>query len=317
MPTININSVPDNAQVYVQGVVDYSHITSIIDGAELQQDNERKLKNGMRPVDKPHTRMTISKAAVVPRDFNNPTLAEQYISEKLYRSKAHPEKDFCYTCYNKSKTLPEVYCRDNAASTDLEQVLPEGEIAPGVKVTLLLRIFPTKQNKGVSLDAVIVDEKPVRYNDRSNGLAMAGALQERGFTVKPASAEQIAKYQEQLAAKTDAPAAESAPVYAQPAAPAQPVATYAQPAAPVQPAYAQPAPAAPVYAQPAPVATEPAPAAPVYAQPAAAPAQPVYAQPAAPAPAEPASPNANLPKPPAGYEYDEQGHLRASGIKLP
>lgn len=247
MPTININSIEDNAQVYVTGVVDYSHISHPIEGAELEADNARKVAKGMRTIDKPHTRLTIAHSSI---DYANPaapTLAEQYIAEKLYTSKAHPEKGDCLTAMNKSKNLPELYCRDSITSRTLENITIDGELAVGVSVTLILRIFATKQNKGVSLDAVIVNNKPVKWS--SGGYSIAETLTERGFQIASSSAN-VNDVRAQLDTNTaptpvaqPVPAPVSvtpvtpvpAPVQAAPM-PAQPVPT---PAAPVQPAAPQ------------------------------------------------------------------------------
>lgn len=285
MPTININSIEDNAQVYITGVVDYSHISRPIDGEELEADNARKVARGMRAIDKPHTRLTIAHAAINYANPTAPTLAEQFIAEKLYASTAHPEKGDCYTAMNKSKNLPEVYCRTDAASLSLEGVAIEGELAVGTSVTLILRFFATKQNKGVSLDAVIVNTKPVKWSS-GGGYSVAETLAERGFQITSAPVN-VADVRTQLNANI-------APV-------------------PV----AQPAPEAAPYmqAQPAPVTPIPAPVA-------AAPVQTATAPAVAPAPVPEAPQNAapSLPIPPKGYTYDGNGRIvpiaQTSGIRL-
>lgn len=295
MPTININSIEDNAQVYVTGVVDYSHISHPIEGAELEADNARKVAKGMRTIDKPHTRLTIAHSSI---DYANPaapTLAEQYIAEKLYTSKAHPEKGDCLTAMNKSKNLPELYCRDSITSRTLENITIDGELAVGVSVTLILRIFATKQNKGVSLDAVIVNNKPVKWS--SGGYSIAETLTERGFQIAPSSAN-VNDVRAQLDTNT-APTPVAQPV----PAPAPAAAPYMQ---------TQPAPA-PVSVTPVTPVPAPVQAAPMPAQPVPAPAAPV--QPAAPQNAAP-----SLPIPPKGYTYDANGRIvpvaQTGGIKL-
>lgn len=282
MPTININSIQDNAQVYITGVVDYSHISRPIDGEELEADNARKVARGMRIIDKPHTRLAIAHASVNYANPAAPTLAEQYIAEKLYVSTAHPEKGDCFTAMNKSKNLPEVYCRTDASSLSLEGVAIEGEIAVGTNVTLILRFFATKQNKGVSLDAVIVNTKPVKWVNGGGGYSVAETLAERGFQITSAPVN-VADVRTQLDANVaPAPVAQSAPA----------AAPYMQ---------AQPAPVTPI---PAPVA-----AAPVQA--ATAPA---------PVPAAPQNAAPSLPIPPKGYTYDGDGRIvpiaQTSGIRL-
>lgn len=305
MPTININSIKAGSVVYVNGIVDFSRIATRIEGEELNEDNRRRIANGMRTVDKAHTRLSISNAAIAYADATQPTLAEKFISEKLYTSKKSPQKGLCYTGFNKSKNMPEVYCRSNAASDTLEAVNLEGELSSGQSVTLVLRFFATKQNNGVSLDAVIVNNKPVKCG----GNSMANTLETRGFKVVPATEGNVDDIRANLA-NTPAPAPFQAnsvatlpqptpAPYMQPAAvpgssPAAPT-TWSDAAASVAPAPIPVAPAA------APVAPQPAVNIPV-----ANTAAPVPAV-AAPAVAAPAAPS--LPVPPKGYGYDENGRI--------
>lgn len=292
MPNINVNSIETNAKVYVDGIVDFSRITSLIEGDELTADNARKMQNGLKPTDKPHTRMTISHAAVSYANPSAPTLAEQYIADRLYSSPKHPEKGLCYTAMNKTKNLPEIYARDGITSKRLERVNASAEVASDVSVTLVLRFFATTLNKGVSLDAIIINEKPIRWATSGyNGIS--SSLAERGFEIVDSdeNATSVDDVRSQLAA---------APQNV--AAPAQPAPVYAQPVV-------APAPVAP--------ASAPAPVAPVTV-PAGAYAAPVQTPVTAAAPAAPARPT-----PPKGYTYDAEGRLvpetqaaPAGGIKL-
>ena len=224
--TININSITPGTVVYVNGVADFSRIKDQIAGEELAADNARKISKGMRAIDKPHTRFTISHASVQYADPAAPNIAEQYISEKFYKSKIHPEKDNCYTGMNRSSRLPEVYTRKSISSMELTPIEKKGELAPGQSVTLMLRFFATNMNTGVSLDAVIVNGEPVRW---SNGSNTENALSARGFTInESATVEEVIE--------------DLKPAYEQPAA---------QPVAPQTAAYAQPVPSAIPAAQPA------------------------------------------------------------------
>lgn len=275
----NINSVDINEKVYVSGIVDFSRIAAPLTAEELAADNARKSARGMRTVDKPYTHMTISHAVVAYTNPNAPTAAEQYITEKLYNTK-HAEKGLCFTALNKSRNLPAVYSRENAQSKELEPVSLEGELRPGTPVTVMIRFFSTNQNKGMSLDTVIVNERPVRYFGSTSS---ESALAEHGFTIVPPTND------------TDVDAVRD-----------QVQANNAQPT---------PAPAAPTaapYAAPAPVPAAPAPA--------PAPAAPTPVPAPAPTPAPAPAPTNNLPIPPAGYMYDANNRLvpigAASGIQL-
>lgn len=181
MPTININSIEPNAKVYVTGIVDFSRIATQIDGDELAADNAKKVARGMQPVEKAHTRITISRCQINYENPAAPTLAEQYIAEKFYASKNHPELGRSYlSVINKSKNLPNLYCRDNADSKQLEAVKADGELMPGIPVTIMIRFFKAKNNNGCSLDTVIVNEKPIRYFGSNSTESI---LAERGFEI--------------------------------------------------------------------------------------------------------------------------------------
>lgn len=229
--SININSVPSNSKVYINGFVDFCRITSHIDGEELAADNARKVAMGTRGTDKPHTRISISNCSIDYADKDAPTIAEQFIAERLYLSTAHPERNQCYTAANKSRNLPAVYCRDNIKSKTLEPVTLTGELMQGVPVTIVLRFFSTNQNAGVSLDTVIVNEKPVKCYTGTNRSSEA-ALAERGFEIAAPStcAPSVDDVRAQLNAQPapiPAPAPTAAPAAVAPA----PAATSAVPSA--------------------------------------------------------------------------------------
>lgn len=215
MPTININSVKANSQVILTGLVDFSRIASHLEGAELEADNAKKKANGMNPVDRAHTRITIKNAIIEYANPNEPTRGEQYIAERLYTSKAHPDKGMMFTAMNKSRNLPNLFCRENATVKQIEPVTATAELATGVPVTIVLRFFTTDRNSGVSLDSVIVNEKPVRWYTGST----TNALTERGFTIVD-GAPSVNEVRDQLAA---------------PVTPVAPVPALVAPVAPVAP----------------------------------------------------------------------------------
>lgn len=188
MPTININTIAPNSKVYVTGIVDYSRIASHIDGAELAADNARRVANGLMSTDKPHTKLQLSQCTIDYADPNAPTDAEQFINGKFFKSTKHPEKNNCYAAMNKSKNLPNLYCRKDAKAEEIEALTTVGELAPGTPVTVMLRFFSTPMNNGVSLDTVIVNEKPVKWGSSSNEAALA----ERGFKIVGHAEEAIA-----------------------------------------------------------------------------------------------------------------------------
>lgn len=176
---ININSIAPGSEVYITGTVEYSHIASQISGKELEADNAKKIKRGMKPTDKPHSRITIIGAEICYENPMNPSLAEQFIADRMYISKTNPAKGYCYTAVNKSRNLPEVFCRTDKNDLSLDPVECNQEIASGSNVTLLLRFFATNTNNGVSLDAVIVNQKPVKFAR----WGITNVLAKRGFII--------------------------------------------------------------------------------------------------------------------------------------
>lgn len=251
MPSININSIPAGTVVSVTGLVDFSRIRTQIAGEELAADNAKRTARGLIPNDKPHTRLTIRNCQVDYADPNAPTDAEKFVAEKLYTTK-NPEKGYCFTPVNKSTILPNTYVRDNAQSKQLERLVLENELDAGVPVTVNVRFFKTNLNSGLSLDSVIVNEKPVRYYS-PNG---ESALTSRGFTIvdSPETDAQAIAAHIDAQPVPEAPVAQAAPAPAPSAAPymQQPVNTVpAASAAPAPVAQATPAPASSLPTPPA------------------------------------------------------------------
>ncbi len=306
---INTNQLTPGSVFMVRGRVAFSRITRYITQEELQKENARNAAAGRPVTSRPYCKVSLANAMVLYADASNPTLAEQYASQKLYQSKANPDTGDNFEGRKVGGTyLPEVHIIAGDGTT--HQIKPDGELARGLDVTLVMEVYQAPQNNGVGLRAVICNE-PIRYYNGSN---VATALSAYGITfnsdpsidlrVPDAAAE---------AAPAQAPAAAPAPGYGYPAAPAQapaPIPGYAPNQAPAAaPAYPQQAPAqapaqtpaaAPAYPQQAPAQ------APAYPQaPAAAPEQPYgagyAAAPAqAPAPFQPAP--AAFPNP-AGVTY--------------
>ena len=188
MSNINIQTIPDGTTMMVKGIVDFSQIKTRLDGAELETDNQRKIQHGLKPESRPHTRLTISQASVVYDDASNISHAERFLEDRLYLSNKYPQKNFIYSGMNKGQYLPAVYVRDETDHTVIRPIYPENELAAGLEVTLLLRVYSSRATgyKGISLDSVICDE-PIRYQNSANDSMTA--LFARGFkAAAPAAA---------------------------------------------------------------------------------------------------------------------------------
>jgi hypothetical protein len=169
----------------VNGTLTFSRITSIIDGEELQHRIQSAKSKGVIPIEKPHTTVSINNASVVYADPNNKSLAEIYAEESFYVSKSNNSSGYCFNAYNKGNKLPDVGVRAEDG-VSVNQVIPQGELANGLKVTLVMRVYKPKNamNNGCSLEAVIVNE-PVRYY---TGSTVANSLKGFGLVWNPTTA---------------------------------------------------------------------------------------------------------------------------------
>ena len=211
--SVQLNQLAPNTTFLVRGVLAYSRLAHQIDGEELQKDQTRRQQKGWIPIDKPYTTATINNAQVLYASGNpqQKTPAEIYAEEHFFQSRSAQAQGWSFTGNNKGKVLPWIA---EMKGKQAVQVVPEGELANGLDVTLVMRVFRGKGNNGLSLDGVIVNE-PIRYY---TGGATAG-LADLGITFVPAAATSAP------AAPASAPVAAPAPA-AMPAAPAAPAQTF-------------------------------------------------------------------------------------------
>jgi hypothetical protein len=276
---VHATQLTPGTNVHIKGKLTFSRLAQLVDGEELAKSDAQRVQNKMSPVGRPHTSVNLAEAEVVFADPANPTPEEIFVQERRYLSKVHPEYGLSYSLDNKSTTLPIVGVQK--ADGTVEQVILEGDLAAGIEVTLVLRVYKPQgyANCGLILELVVLHE-PVRYY---NAGINTGELAARGivFSTPPkriSGAEATA---------------------AQAAVPAAPAAAAGLPAG-TDPATGLPAPAPAVAAVPAtPPVMQPAPVA-------AVPAVPVVQQ-------VPAAPVAPVVQPAQQFETPEQelARLRA------
>lgn len=181
--TITTNQLTPGRIFLVRGKVGFSRLTSRIEGEELQQDIQRRRSKGWLPIEKPYTTITINQAEVIVKDRNNIQPEEQYAIESLYTSSSQRgQGSYSYTANNKgTRALPYIAVTRAGAQGVVDQIQPEGELANGLDVTLVMRVFKGKPNMGVSLDGVIVNE-PIRYFDNTRA---GDGLDGFGITFNP------------------------------------------------------------------------------------------------------------------------------------
>jgi len=209
--TIQTAQLTPNATFAVRGKLSYARIASQISGQELQNDIRRRQARGWIPTTRPYTTATVCNAQVVVPDPQHMTPEQQYAQESLYTSTSNP--GLMYTAKNTGKFLPWVGVL-SADHKSVDQIIPEGELARDLDVTLVMRVFQGKPNKGITLDGIIVNE-PIRY---FNSAAAGQGVSELGLDFHPVNGGAL-----QVAA--NAPVAENTPPIEEP----EPATNYAAP----------------------------------------------------------------------------------------
>lgn len=262
MPNYQVSAtqLEPNSIVHIKGKLTFSRLAKLVDGEDLAKADAQRVANGMNPIGRAHTSVNLSEAEVQFKDPQNPTKEEIFVQERRFASAKHPEHGMCYGMDNKSTNLPVVGVKN--AQDQVEQIVLEGDLAAGIEVTLVLRVYKPKgyANCGLSLDLVLLHEAPRYYNAGVN----AAELKERGI-VFAAPPQRISGLQGGAAAPAAAPAAQTAYL---------PAGTDPNTGLPAPAPAVAAVPATPPVMQPAPVAqTAPAAVAPVAAAPVAQPVQ--------------------------------------------
>lgn len=166
---INPKELTPNTVVCITGEVVFSHISK---HCTKQEAFDRAAKSQFRP-DKPEDMKTYSylqicNAAIVRQDSAAPlSKEEQYITNQMFTSKSNPGCNF--TGVNSSKRLPKIYDKPAGDSKsapliqDVENGEPAKELAKGLPVLLVMKVFKGSGNNGIALEAVICREPAEFY----------------------------------------------------------------------------------------------------------------------------------------------------------
>jgi hypothetical protein len=246
--TISNAQLTPDATYLVRGKVGFSRISRPTTDKEREDANKRRTHK----IDKNYTTMSIYDAQVLVRNPNAPTTEERYAAECLYKSSSPNYPGNNFTGMNKSKFLPKVGVLTPTPENpnNYVEIIPEGELAAGLDVTLVMRVFKGQGNNGVTLDRVLVNE-PVRYYGMNS--AVDQQLNEFGITFtamapartaeEPVVEEEVHESPFSAAPVNTAPAQPDPMATAQavPAASGSPFVSYnAQPAQPAAAAPAEP-----------------------------------------------------------------------------
>lgn len=170
----------EGAILMVRGKIAYARLTKLIEGADLVAVNQRKALNKMSPVNTPHVTCALTQPQVIYTDPSNPTYDEQFIAERFYISLKNPSAGPMYSIDSKGKNLPTIAIPSDKGDGSYDQDKSARELANGLDVTLVLRVYKPKAHAkhGMAIEQVVVNE-PVRYY--SGGNAATEALAARGI----------------------------------------------------------------------------------------------------------------------------------------
>ena len=183
MRTIRNNQLTPDTLVMVRGNIEFSRLIRPISGEELEKDKRRRAQMGSIPIDKPYTTVTLTNARIVPLKPGQKSVEETYVEERFYRKASDPaDAPLHYAITNKSPYPNQFYQNDPGETTKGQQIYPERELANGLDVILILRVFASSSfaQKGIGLHSIVLQE-PLRYymNDSSRALEAAGIMLRR------------------------------------------------------------------------------------------------------------------------------------------
>jgi len=160
--TINSNQLTVGATYLVRGKVGFSRITRQTTDEERERENKRR----MYAQTTNYSNISIYNAQVIAKDPQNPTLEEKYAAECLYKSSSQNYPGANFSAMNKSKNLPAV--AELKGPNNYVQFIPKHELAQGLDVTLVMRVYKSGQrNNGVNLDTILING-PVEYYGGNN-----------------------------------------------------------------------------------------------------------------------------------------------------
>lgn len=277
------DSVQPNESLIITGTTEWCRIARPITGAEMEKRNVDAQRRGAstRDASRMTIEMTIGQPTITPQDKNQQNSFERWAaSDGIYASRKDGKHHFGTQVYLPGTgILPGLYQRifdENGQPTNDIKAIPwsEGDLAKGVKATLIMHSYKAGSNKGRSLDMVIVEE-PTARRFTIGGDANNPALKALGLNIV---GEEIQETYSDVAANENLPepqpqqnttpasfnttdpyssnpqsaATAQVPANAQPTQPVQPVQPVqsvqpmaqpqqAQPVQPVQPQQTQPA----------------------------------------------------------------------------
>lgn len=159
-----LNEIEDNTVFMLNGEVLFSRIVNKIKGEEREKFNEGKKYK----IDKDYFTLTlknVDKATTSNKCVADSKKAiEEYVKSKLYEDNKGHEN--CFSINSKS-TKEHIPTYLNVGKNKFQPTELEHELAEGVKVVLMLRVYETEQDNGLALDCVLINDE-IRYFEPTN-----------------------------------------------------------------------------------------------------------------------------------------------------
>lgn len=158
--TVTTNQLKPNTEVLVRGKLEFSRLDKQVAGEKLLEDQRNRKMKGMPIINRPYTSATISDPQVLSNNQGvQKSLEEIYMTESIYMQKSSDK--YMFNGMNKGNRLPNVF-ELNPTTGKYDQVVLKHNLANGLDVTLVMRVFEAQPNNGVSLETVLINE-PLRY----------------------------------------------------------------------------------------------------------------------------------------------------------
>jgi hypothetical protein len=188
--TINAEQLTPKATIVVEGTLSYSRLVTRFEGDELAQQVAADRKAGRNyPTTEPYFTVSLLDPMVVPTQ-SAPSLEDQYMAERFFTHKSG--KNAGRTGFNFDSKSPFPPARFQfLGHSQVAPIEDERELAPGVRVRLLFKVFYSDSyNKpGVGLDAVLVKDR-AQFVDPQATNAAAETLRAMGFTIVGAQTDE-------------------------------------------------------------------------------------------------------------------------------
>ena len=163
---IKFNDVPPRLTALVKGTVAYSHIRSLISGEALAKKiaEAKARSNRAKPKEVPHFSITLSNPSILVQDPTAPNMLEVAISQRFYTTKNG--------VHSVGFDIAGQYCWPIAVKDPVtgqyNEIEPEGELAQGLEVILVMTSYSSSHGNGVGVNKVLVPGEIKYY--RSNGI---------------------------------------------------------------------------------------------------------------------------------------------------